>query len=439
MDIYNHIVCRNTRISVIGLGYVGLSLATAFAEKVEVIGYDINDMKIQAYQRGMDPTNEVGNERIARTSVRFTSNAADLLNAKFHIVTVPTPVNADHTPNLSHLESASELLGRHLTKGSIVVYESTVYPGVTEEICIPILERYSGLTCGVDFEVGYSPERVNPGDHLHRLETIVKIVSATDQETLNTVAKVYELVVDAGVYKAESIQVAEAAKIMENCQRDINIAFMNEMSIMLSVMKIDTKTVLQAAETKWNFIPFSPGLVGGHCIGVDPYYLTHRAAMFGYHSRIIEAGREVNNGMAKYVAQHLIKLLIRAKLPLHTVNIAILGFTFKENCPDVRSTQVIDIVNELEDYGLSSVLVDPVADTEAASTLYGRKLSQLDQVNNMDIVIITVAHQIFKELSHTELAKLYKQIPGTTKIMMDLKGILDKKELEEDGYLYWRL
>jgi UDP-N-acetyl-D-galactosamine dehydrogenase len=324
-NLYNDIINRKEKISLIGLGYVGMPIAVSFSRKVDVIGFDVNQAKINLYKSGIDPTQEVGDEAIAACTVDFTADETRLKEAKFHIVAVPTPVNVDHTPDLSPVIGASTILGRNLTKGSIVVYESTVYPGVTEEICIPILERESGLKCGVDFKIGYSPERINPGDKVHRLETIVKVVSGMDEESLDIIAKVYELVVEAGVHRAESIKVAEAAKVIENSQRDINIAFMNELAIIFNKMGIDTKAVLEAAGTKWNFLNFFPGLVGGHCIGIDPYYLTYKAEQLGYHSQIILSGRRINDDMGKYVAENTVKKMIQANKPIKGANVAILG------------------------------------------------------------------------------------------------------------------
>ena len=371
MNLYEKLVNGEEKLSLVGLGYVGMPIAVAFAKKVKVIGFDLNKQKIDLYKAGVDPTNEVGGEVIRNTKVEFTADASRLKEAKFHIVAVPTPVNDDHTPDLSPVEGASRLLGQNLTKGSIVVFESTVYPGVTEDICVPILEKESGLKCGADFKIGYSPERINPGDKVHRLETITKIVSGMDEETLDTVAKVYELVVEAGVYRAESIKVAEAAKVIENSQRDINIAFMNELSIIFHKMGIDTKAVLEAAGTKWNFLKFFPGLVGGHCIGVDPYYLTYKAEELGYHSQIILSGRRINDDMGRYVAESLVKNLIKTDVPVKGAKVAILGFTFKENCPDTRNTKVIDIYKELGEYGIRPIVVDPAADADEAKRLYG--------------------------------------------------------------------
>ncbi len=370
--------------------------------------------------------------------MEFTADPSKLREAKFHIVAVPTPVNDDHTPDLSPVEGASRILGQNLTKGSVVVFESTVYPGVTEDICVPILEKESGLTCGVDFKIGYSPERINPGDKVHRLETIVKIVSGMDQETLDTVAKVYELVVEAGVHRAGSIKVAEAAKVIENSQRDINIAFMNELSIIFNKMGIDTKSVLEAAGTKWNFLKFYPGLVGGHCIGVDPYYLTYKAEELGYHSQIILSGRRINDDMGKYVAESMVKNLIKADIPVKRAKVAILGFTFKENCPDTRNTKVIDIYKELGEYGITPLVVDPAADAEEAKRLYGITFETMDAVKDMDAVIIAVAHKEFSGLDKETIGQFY-HTKHEKKVLMDLKGLLDRNEYLTQDYIYWRL
>ena len=436
--LYEKIVRREEKISLVGLGYVGMPIAVAFSKQADVIGFDVNEEKIACYLRGIDPTHEVGDEGVAGCSVEFTADEARLREAKFHIVAVPTPVREDHTPDLGPVEGASRILGRNLTKGSIVVYESTVYPGVTEEVCVPILERESGLQCGVDFKIGYSPERINPGDKVHRLENIVKIVSGMDQETLEEIAGVYGLVVKAGVHRAESIRVAEAAKVIENSQRDINIAFMNELSIIFNRMGIDTKAVLEAAGTKWNFLNFCPGLVGGHCIGVDPYYLTYRAEQLGYHSQIILSGRRINDDMGKYVAESLIKSLIRADIPVKNARVAILGFTFKENCPDTRNTKVIDIVKELREYGIEPAISDPQADTAEANRLYGISFVEMGEISDMDAVILAVSHKVFEKLSPDTLNRFYKK-RHTRRVLADIKGILDRERFEEAGYLYWRL
>ena len=434
---YEQIKNNEEYISLVGLGYVGMPIAIEFAKRgVNVIGFDLNAKKIETYKAGIDPTNEVGDQAIKDTTVEFTANEADLKRAKFHIVAVPTPVNDDHTPDLTPVEGASRIVGRNLTKGSIVVFESTVYPGVTEEICVPIMEKESGLTCGKDFKVGYSPERINPGDKVHRLNTITKIVSGMDEESLDTIAKVYEIVVDAGVHRAESIKVAEAAKVIENSQRDINIAFMNELSIIFNKMGIDTKAVLEAAGTKWNFLKFFPGLVGGHCIGVDPYYLTYKAEMLGYHSQIILSGRRINDDMGKYVAENIVKKLIAADKAVKGAKVAILGFTFKEDCPDTRNTKIIDIVNELKEYGIEPVIADPIADKAEAKTLYGVEFADMAQIKEMDAIVLAVAHEAFKSLQMSDIDALYT---SGKKILIDVKGILDRKEYESAGYSYWRL
>jgi len=460
MNLFEKIVNKQEKMSVIGLGYVGMPIAVSFARKVNVIGFDINKEKINIYKSGFDPTKEVGDEAIKNTTVEFTSDEAKLREAKFHIVAVPTPVNKDHTPDLSPVESASRILGRNLTKGSIVVYESTVYPGVTEDICVPILERESGLKCGVDFKIGYSPERINPGDKVHRLETIVKIVSGMDEETLDTIAKVYELVVEAGVYKAESIKVAEAAKVIENSQRDINIAFMNELSIIFNKMGIDTKAVLEAAGTKWNFLKFYPGLVGGHCIGVDPYYLTYKAEEMGYHSQIILSGRKINDDMGKYVAENTVKQMIRAHKQINGSKVVIFGVTFKENCPDVRNTKVVDIIRELEEYGVEVKVVDPVADKEDLWRGYRINLCKAEEITDIDAIIFAVPHEEFKTIKLQDLKKMFRtrnsnssdeidEVAATIEsdtdaekkefVLIDVKGMFNRHEAEEMGYIYWRL
>ncbi len=438
-NLYEKILAKEEKISLVGLGYVGMPIAVAFAKKVDVIGYDLNAKKIELYKSGIDPTLEVGDESIKNTTVEFTSDESKLREAKFHIVAVPTPVNDDHTPDLTPVEGASRILGRNLTKGSIVVFESTVYPGVTEEVCVPILEKESGLKCGVDFKIGYSPERINPGDKVHRLETIVKIVSGMDAETLDVVAKVYELVVEAGVHRAESIKVAEAAKVIENSQRDINIAFMNELSIIFNKMGIDTKAVLEAAGTKWNFLKFFPGLVGGHCIGVDPYYLTYKAEQLGYHSQVILAGRRINDDMGKYVAENVVKKLIASGKNVKDAKVAILGFTFKENCPDTRNTRVIDIMNELGEYGITPVVADPVADAEEGKQHYGIEFVDINTVKNMDAVIIAVGHTEFMSFEISDIDAFFASGDNSGKVLVDVKGVLDRKTYTQAGYQYWRL
>lgn len=460
MRLYEEIVNRKEKISLVGLGYVGMPIAVAFAKKVDVIGFDVNEEKIKLYKNGIDPTKEVGNDVIKNTTISFTSDEAMLREAKFHIVAVPTPVRDDHTPDLTPVQSASRTLGRNLTKGSIVVFESTVYPGVTEDICVPILEKESGLMCGVDFKVGYSPERINPGDKVHRLETIIKVVAGQDEETLNIASKVYELVVDAGIHRAASIKVAEAAKVIENSQRDINIAFMNELSIIFNKMGIDTKAVLEAAGTKWNFLNFSPGLVGGHCIGVDPYYLTYKAEQMGYHSQIILSGRKINDDMGKYVAESTVKKMIKANKQINGAKVAIFGVTFKENCPDVRNTKVVDVIKELEEYGVDVKVVDPAADKEDLWREYRINLCEIEDIKEMDAVIFAVPHDEFQGIQIEDVKKMFGpsvhasleamsevavtselNIDSDTKdrVLIDLKGMFNRAEAEDNGFAYWRL
>ena len=438
MGLYEKLVNGEEKLSLVGLGYVGMPIAVAFGRKINVIGYDLNAQKVEQYKAGYDPTREVGDDVIKQANVEFTADETKLKEAKFHIFAVPTPVNDDHTPDLRPVEGASRTVGRNLVKGSIVVFESTVYPGVTEDICVPIMEKESGLTCGVDFKVGYSPERINPGDKVHRLETIVKIVSGMDEETLDTIAKVYELVVEAGVYRADSIKVAEAAKVIENSQRDINIAFMNELSIIFNKLGIDTKSVLEAAGTKWNFLNFFPGLVGGHCIGVDPYYLTYKAEELGYHSQIILSGRRINDDMGRYVAENVVKNLIKADIAVKTARVAILGFTFKENCPDTRNTKVIDIVKELREYGIEPVIEDETADAQEAERLYGVKLAGREAVKDLDALVIAVAHEEFSHLTKEEIAVFFNQ-SHEKKVLVDIKGILKRRDYMTEEYMYWRL
>ncbi|NWQ39147.1 nucleotide sugar dehydrogenase [Bacillus sp. EB106-08-02-XG196] len=462
MNLYEKIVNREEKVSLIGLGYVGMPIAVSFAKKVDVIGFDVNKEKIELYKKGIDPTKEVGNVVIKNTAVNFTSDEKKLREAKFHIVAVPTPVREDRTPDLTPVESASRILARNLTKGSIVVFESTVYPGVTEEICVPILEKESGLKCGVDFKVGYSPERINPGDQEHRLETIIKVVAGMDKETLDIVAKVYELVVNAGVYKAESIKVAEAAKVIENSQRDINIAFMNELSIIFNKMGIDTKSVLEAAGTKWNFLKFYPGLVGGHCIGVDPYYLTYKAEQMGYYSQIILSGRKINDDMGKYVAESTVKSMIKANKQINGSKVAIFGVTFKENCPDVRNSKVVDVIRELEEYGIQVKVVDPLADRDDLWHEYRINPSEVHEIKDMDAIIFAVPHDEFKSISLEAVKGMFKPsgykyihfesmnevaaasefntvVENNKHVLMDIKGVFNRTKAENMGILYWRL
>lgn len=438
-DLYSKIVSREEKLALVGLGYVGMPIAVEFAKHVDVIGYDINQEKIEAYKNGFDPTLEVGNEAIRNAPIEWTCDPRRLEEAKFIIVAVPTPVNDDTTPDLRPVIGASTTVGKHLTKGSVVVFESTVYPGVTEEVCLPILERESGLRCGVDFKIGYSPERINPGDKQHRLTNIVKIVSGCDDEALETIARVYEIVVEAGTHRASCIKVAEAAKVIENSQRDINIAFMNELSIIFNKMGIDTLEVLEAAGTKWNFLNFKPGLVGGHCIGIDPYYLTYRAEQFGYHSQIILSGRRINDDMGKYVAEQLVKQLIAVDAPVKGARVGCLGITFKEDCPDVRNSKVNDIFIELAEYGIKPIVCDPVADAPDAKAFYGVDLVPLSELKDLDCLIIAVSHADFKNLSDEEIDAMFKDVPNEKKIIVDVKGVRDKNALLNAGYKYWRL
>ena len=427
----------NILLAVVGLGYVGMPIAVEFDKHgVNVIGFDINPEKIENYKKGIDITEEVGNEVLSKSKVYFTSKEDELKKADFYIVAVPTPVNNAHTPDLSLVENASHIVGRNIKKNSIVVFESTVYPGVTEEICVPIIEKESGLVCGVDFKIGYSPERINPGNKIHRLSNIKKIVSGMDEDSLERIAQMYEIIVDAGVHRASSIKVAEAAKVVENSQRDINIAFMNELSIIFNKMGIDTLEVLEAAGTKWNFLSFYPGLVGGHCIGVDPYYLTYRAEQLGWHSQIIAAGRRINDGIGKYIVDNVIKKLVQADINIKHARVAILGFTFKENCPDVRNTKVIDIVRELREYDVHPVIADPIADKAEAKRLYDVDIANMDDIHDMDMVIVAVAHDNFKKLKIADISNLYS---GESGILFDLEGIYDLNEYLDKGYIVWRL
>lgn len=438
--LYEDLIDRRCSLCVVGLGYVGLPIAVNFSQHMDVVGFDINKAKIQSLRAGIDVTGEVGAEMLRGCTARFTANEADLDEAGFFIVAVPTPIDDSKIPDLKPLTSASALLGRHIKPGAVVVYESTVYPGLTEEVCVPILERESGLVYKKDFKVGYSPERINPGDHVHRLGNIVKIVSGCDEQTRELVAKVYELVVKAGVYRAESIMVAEAAKVIENSQRDINIAFMNELSIIFHKMGIDTKDVLRAAGTKWNFLDFQPGIVGGHCIGIDPYYLTYQAQRLGYHSEVILAGRRINDNMGVYIAGCTVKKLVGLGVPIKGARIGVFGFTFKENCPDVRNTKVIDIVRELEEYQANLIIVDSTADAETAKALYGVELTPLEQVEkgSLDAVIVAVAHREFRDRTPEDWSGYYRS-ERPQRLLVDVKGIYDRRQYEEAGCCYWRL
>ena len=439
MSLYKDLSDKKEKLSLIGLGYVGMPIAVAFAKKVNVIGFDLNAEKIALYKKGIDPTNEVGDEEIKNTSVEFTADESRLKEAKFHIVAVPTPVNQDHTPDLSPVEGASEILGRNLVKGSIVVFESTVYPGVTEDVCVPILEKYSGLKCGTDFKVGYSPERINPGDKVHRLENIRKIVSGMDKESLEEIKNVYDLVIEAGTFPVSSIKTAEAIKVVENSQRDINIAFMNELAMVFDRMGKDTSEVVDGMNTKWNALGFRPGLVGGHCIGVDPYYFTYQAEKLGYHSQIILNGRIVNDGMGAFVGKAIIKQLVLAGKAPKNAKVADLGLTFKENCPDTRNSKVNDIIAFLGEYGITPLVADPWASASDAKREYNIDLTDMSNIKDADCVVIAVAHNEFREMSLEDIDLLFKKCDNSEKVIIDVKSIIDKEKAEKLGYRYWRL
>ena len=440
MTFYEKVIKKEERISLVGLGYVGMPIAVAFANKgIDVVGFDLNKAKIELYKSGVDPTKEVGDEAIKNSAVYFTSDEKDLQKAKFHIVAVPTPVNTDHTPDLTPVIGASEIVGRNLTKGSYVVFESTVYPGCTEDVCIPILERESGLKCGVDFKVGYSPERINPGDKVHRLENITKIVSGCDEEALQTIKAVYDIVIEDGTYPVSNLRTAEAVKVVENSQRDINIAFMNELAMAFDKMDIDTNEVVDGMNTKWNALGFRPGLVGGHCIGVDPYYFTYQAEKLGYHSQIILNGRIVNDSMGKFVADAAIKNMIAVGQAPKKSKVVILGLTFKENCPDTRNSKVDDIIKRLAEYEITPIVVDPWASERDAMHEYGVTLTKLEDVKDADCVIVAVAHNEFKALGLDNIKSLFKSSVDAEKVLIDVKGLYEVSELQASGMKYWRL
>ena len=440
MDLYNKIVNGDEKVALIGLGYVGMPIAVAFASKgVKVIGFDLNKRKIELYKNGIDPTLEVGNDKIKETQVEFTSDERKISEAKFIIVAVPTPVNTDHTPDLTPVISASKIVGKNMTKGSIVVYESTVYPGCTENVCLPILEEESGLRCGVDFKIGYSPERINPGDKIHRLENIRKIVSGCDKESLGVIKNVYDIVIEVGTYPVSNLRTAEAIKVVENSQRDINIAFMNELAMVFDRMDIDTNEVVDGMNTKWNALGFRPGLVGGHCIGVDPYYFTYEAEKLGYHSQIILNGRIVNDAMGAYIADAAIKQMIVAGQTPKQSKVVILGLTFKENCPDIRNSKVSDIIKRLSQYEITPIVVDPWANEDEASKEYNVQLVKLDQVTEADCIIIAVGHNEFRNIRIEELNHMFKDVQNSKKVLLDVKGIYKIEELKNSGFSYWRL
>lgn len=438
MSLYEKLLKKEEKLSLVGLGYVGMPIAVEFAKKgINVVGFDLNKAKIELYKNGVDPTKEVGDETIRNSTVYWTSNEEDLKLAKFHIVAVPTPVNTDHTPDLTPVISASQILGRNLTKGSIVVYESTVYPGCTEDVCIPILEKESGLKCGVDFKIGYSPERINPGDKVHRLQNIHKIVSGMDDESLEEIKRVYDIVIEVGTHPVSNIRTAEAVKVVENSQRDINIAFMNELAMVFDKMDIDTNEVVDGMNTKWNALGFRPGLVGGHCIGVDPYYFTYQAEKLGYHSQIILNGRIVNDNMGKYVADATLKEMIKAGKAPKNSKVVVLGLTFKENCPDTRNSKVNDIIKRLNEFDIEPIVVDPWASERDALHEYGIKLTKMEEVNDADCIIVAVAHNEFRALKLADLKKLYKK--NAEQILIDVKGLYSVKDLKESGMKWWRL
>lgn len=439
-SLYEKLSKKQENLALVGLGYVGMPIAVAFAKKgLNVIGFDLNKEKIELYKSGKDPTKEVGDETIKNTTVEFTADENRLKEAKFIIVAVPTPVNTDHTPDLTPVIGASEIVGRNLTKGTIVVYESTVYPGCTEDVCIPILEKQSNLKCGVDFKIGYSPERINPGDKVHRLENIHKIVSGMDEESLEEIKNVYDIVIEVGTHPVSNIRTAEAVKVVENSQRDINIAFMNELAMVFDKMDIDTNEVVEGMNTKWNALGFKPGLVGGHCIGVDPYYFTYEAEKLGYHSQIILNGRIVNDNMGKFIADATIKEMIKVGLAPKKSKVAILGLTFKENCPDTRNSKVDDIVKRLKEYNIQPIVVDPWASERDAEREYGIKLTKMSDVSDVDCIIVAVAHNEFKALSLKDLKKLYKESPDSEKILIDVKGIYNINDLKNSEMTFWRL
>ena len=438
--LYEKLVNKKEAIAIVGLGYVGMPIAVAFAKKgLNVIGFDLNKAKIELYKSGVDPTKEVGNDTIKLTTVQFTACEKDLQKAKFIIVAVPTPVNTDHTPDLSPVIGASEIVGRNLVKGSIVVYESTVYPGCTEDVCIPILERESGLKCGEDFKIGYSPERINPGDKVHRLENIHKIVSGCDKESLEEIKNVYDLVIEVGTHPVSNMKTAEAVKVVENSQRDINIAFMNELAMVFDKMGIDTNEVVDGMNTKWNALGFRPGLVGGHCIGVDPYYFTYEAEKLGYHSQIILNGRIVNDNMGKYVADAAVKKMIEAEQAPKNSKVVILGLTFKENCPDTRNSKVNDIIKRLNEYDIKPIVVDPWSSERDAMHEYAVSLTELEDVKDADCVIVAVAHNEFKALSLDDIKNLFKKCPDSEKVLIDVKGLYSVDALNASGMKWWRL
>ena len=423
-------------IGVVGLGYVGLPLAVSFAKKYKVIGFDINLSKIEKYKRGKDVTGEIGNEELKKSNMKFTNDEKEISKADFIIVAVPTPIDSHKKPDLTPVIGSSEIVGRNLKKGAIVIYESTVYPGLTEEICMPILEKESGMKCGEDFKIAYSPERINPGDKVHRFETITKIVSGMDNETLDLVATLYESVLKNGVYKASSIKVAEAAKVIENSQRDINIAFVNELAVIFNKIGIDTNEVLDAAGSKWNFLNFRPGLVGGHCIGVDPFYLTYKSEEMGHLSELILASRRVNDGMGKFIADNVVKQLIESGKVVKNARVQILGLTFKENVPDLRNSKVMDIIKELEEFGIQVYAKDPYADIDEIKREYGIDIDTNENDEKVDAIIFAVSHNEYTNLTIDEIKNMLKE---DSNLVFDIKQIINKEEAKTKGLNLWRL
>ena len=439
-DLYDRLIKGEEKLALVGLGYVGMPIAVEFAKHVKVIGFNHNEHRIQQYKSGIDPTNEVGNEVISKTTVDFTSDEKRLAEAKFIIVAVPTPVKDDNNPDLGPVENASRIVGRNMVPGTIVVYESTVYPGVTEDVCIPILEQESGLKCGTDFKIGYSPERINPGDRVHTLTNIRKIVSGMDEDSAEVIQKVYDIVIKAGTFRVSNIKTAEAVKVIENSQRDINIAFMNEIAMICDRMHIDTDEVLAGMNTKWNALGFKPGLVGGHCIGVDPYYLTNVAEKLGYHSQIILNGRQVNDSMGAFVADAAIKQMIEAGMAPKNAKVVILGITFKENCPDTRNSKVNDIIKRLEEYEIVPQVTDPWADPVIAKHEYGVDLIPFSDVKDADCIIVAVGHNEFRSLSMLPLKAMFREeLADENKVLIDVKSLYRMDELKASGMRFWRL
>lgn len=438
-DIYQGLISGKEKLALVGLGYVGMPIAVEFAKHVKVIGFDINEKRVNEYKNGIDATNEVG-PAIKNSKVDFTANPTRLKEARFIVVAVPTPVNEDNSPDLRPVEGASKTVGQNLSAGTIVVFESTVYPGVTEDICVPIIEKESGLKCGVDWKIGYSPERINPGDKVHTLTTIRKVVSGMDAEASQEIKKVYDIVIKAGTYTVSNIKTAEAVKVVENSQRDINIAFMNEIAIICDKLGIDTDEVLAGMNTKWNALGFKPGLVGGHCIGVDPYYLTNAAEKLGYHSQIILNGRQVNDSMGGFVADAAIKEMIEAGMAPKKATVVILGLTFKENCPDTRNSKVVDIINRLKEYDIHPVVADAWADPEVAKHEYGVDLVSFDELPKADCIIVAVGHNAFRSMSMMQLKEMFKsELADEEKVIIDVKSLYRMDELKASGMRFWRL